>query len=166
MKTIEITDYEKIESLIAKSKTCYIALCGTDGMPYVLPMNFAYKEGAFYLHSGQHGRKADILKQNRRICICIATEGELVWQHPDVACSYSMRSQSLIAEGKVEFVDDFDQKTEALNIFMHHYTRRRFGYSAPAVNNVLVWRVKPDKISCKAFGLRPKRYNSNNEGDI
>ena len=164
MKTIEITDHETIESLIAEAKTCYIALCGTDGVPYVLPMNFGYKEGVFYLHSGRHGRKIELLKQNPRICINITTSGELVRQHPDVACSYSMRSQSLIAEGAVEFIDDFDQKVEALNIFMHHYTQREFTYSPPAVNNVLVWRVKPEKISCKAFGVRPKKYYPNERG--
>ncbi len=163
MKTIEITDREKIESLIAESPICYVALCGPDGAPYVLPMNFGYKEGVFYLHSGRHGRKVEILGQNPRICIQITSGGELVWQHPDVACSYSMRSQSLMAEGTVEFLDDPGQKTEALNIIMQHYTERKFTYSVPAINNVLVWRVEPDKVSCKAFGLRPRKFYSSDE---
>lgn len=157
MKTIEITDLSKIETIIAKAKVCYVALCEPTGIPYVFPMNFGYQDGIFYLHSGKEGRKINILHQNRRICLNINVENELVWQHPDVACSYSMRSKSLTVEGEVEFIEDYDKKVEILNLMMQHYTQRKFTYSAPAINNVLVWKVNPQKISCRAFGQSAKK---------
>jgi len=160
MKTIEITDSEKIEAILSKAKVCFVAMAGSDGAPYVIPMNFGYKEGVFYLHSGPHeGRKMEVLKQNPRVCIAVNVGEELAWQHPDVACSYGMRAESVVAEGAVEFVNDLNEKIEIMNIFMQGYTGRDFTYSTPAIKNVIVWRVKVEKMNCKCkgFGLRPNK---------
>lgn len=157
MKTIEITDFEKIETIISEAKVCYVGLSDDSGTPYVFPMNFGYKDGVFYFHSGKNGKKIEILQKHPKVCFNINVENELIWQHPDVACSYSMKSKSLIIEGKVEFIDDFNKKIELLNIIMEHYTKRIFTYSTPAINNVLVWKVSPQKISCRAFGQSAKK---------
>ena len=156
-----ITDSSKIEAILCKAKVCFVAMCGSDGAPYVIPMNFGYKEGVFYLHSGPHeGRKMTALKQNRRVCIAVNVGEEIVYQHPDVACSHSVRAESVVAEGEVEFIENIDEKVEALNIFMQGYTGRDYAYSDPALKNVVVWRVKVEKINskCKGFGLRPNKY--------
>ena len=162
MKTIEITDQEKIEAILSKANICFVGMTGGDGAPYVIPMNFGYEEGVFYLHSGQHGRKMEALKQNPRVCIAVSVGNEIVYQHPDVACSHSVRAESVVAEGLVEFIEDLDEKAEALNIFMRGHTGRDYTYSAPALKNVVVWRVKPQKINskCKGFGLQSKKQEN------
>ena len=45
MKTLVHTDKELIEEIIRKCEICYAGLADTDGTPYVLPMNFGYREG-------------------------------------------------------------------------------------------------------------------------
>ena len=54
MKTLIITEKEEIEQIIAKCTVCFVGLADTDLTPYVIPMNFGYKEGTVYLHSAQH----------------------------------------------------------------------------------------------------------------
>ncbi|WP_302461766.1 pyridoxamine 5'-phosphate oxidase family protein, partial [Parabacteroides johnsonii] len=56
MKTLVHTDKELIEETIKKCDICYVGLADTDGTPYVLPMNFGYRDGVIYLHSAQEGR--------------------------------------------------------------------------------------------------------------
>lgn len=56
MKTLIHTDKEQIESIIRQSDVCFVGMADTDGTPYVLPMNFGYKDGVIYLHSAQDGR--------------------------------------------------------------------------------------------------------------
>lgn len=56
MKTLVHTDKELIEATIKKCDICYVGLADTDGTPYVLPMNFGYRDGVIYLHSAQEGR--------------------------------------------------------------------------------------------------------------
>ena len=45
MKTLVHTDKELIEETIKKCDICYVGLADTDGTPYVLPMNFGYRDG-------------------------------------------------------------------------------------------------------------------------
>lgn len=66
MKTLIHTDKEQIESIIRQSDVCFVGMADTDGTPYVLPMNFGYKDGVIYLHSAQDGRSISILERNRK----------------------------------------------------------------------------------------------------
>ena len=103
MKINYFDDKELIEETIKKCDICYVGLADTDGTPYVLPMNFGYRDGVIYLHSAQEGRSISILERNPRVCITFSTDHDLVFQHPEVACSYRMRSKSVICWGKVRF---------------------------------------------------------------
>ena len=68
MKTLIHTDKEQIESIIRQSDVCFVGMADTDGTPYVLPMNFGYKDGVIYLHSAQDGRSISILERNPKVC--------------------------------------------------------------------------------------------------
>ncbi|MDR1938016.1 MAG: pyridoxamine 5'-phosphate oxidase family protein [Tannerellaceae bacterium] len=152
MKTIIHTDRERIEDAINACDVCFVGMADTDGTPYVLPMNFGYLDGTVYLHSAQEGRKIDILERNPNVCITFCSAYKLVSQHPDVACSYSMHFTSVVGWGKVVYEDDFDKKTEILNIFMKHYSDKTFRYGAPAVRNVKIWKVPLENVTCKEKG--------------
>lgn len=129
----------------------------SDGMPYVLPMCFGFRDNTFYFHSGKEGSKLDILSRNPHVCITLNDGEKIVYQHLDVACSYSMSSHSVVARGEAVFIDDYDEKVHALDVIMQHYASRRFKYGVPAVNNVRIWKVCVSEISCKSFGNRAKR---------
>ena len=127
MKTLVHTDKELIEATIKKCDICYVGLADTDGTPYVLPMNFGYRDGVIYLHSAQEGRSISILERNPRVCITFSTDHD-------------------------HFEEDFDKKTEALDIIMKQYSDKEFRYSDPAVKNVKIWIVEMDEVTCKEFG--------------
>lgn len=153
MKTLEINDRQEVESILQACRLCFVGLADTDGTPYVVPMNFGYRDGVVYLHSAQTGRSIDIVGRNPKVCLAFNDGEELVYQHPQVACSYRMRSRSVMAWGEVAFVTDWEQKKEALDILMGHYSGESFRYGRPAVENVKIWRVKLDRITAKAFGV-------------
>ncbi|MDR2627673.1 MAG: pyridoxamine 5'-phosphate oxidase family protein [Dysgonamonadaceae bacterium] len=156
MKTIEIRDENAMKTVISASRICYAGFAGTDGTPYVIPMTFGYRDGIIYFHSGQEGTAIDMLAQNNRICVVFCSEPQIIFQHPEVACSYTAKASSVIAYGTVEFEEDFNKKVEALNIIMQQYTGRDFNYGAPAVANVKIWKIKVDKMTCKSFGNSKK----------
>lgn len=157
MKTLIHTEKEQIEAIIRSCKVCFVGMADTDGTPYMIPMNFGYRDGVIYLHSAQEGRSISILERNPKVCITFSTDHDLVYQHPEVACSYSTRSKSVIASGEVRFEEDFERKTEALNIIMKQYTDKEFKYSDPAVKNVKIWVVDAQEMSCKEFGVSYKK---------
>ncbi|MDL2266038.1 pyridoxamine 5'-phosphate oxidase family protein [Parabacteroides sp. OttesenSCG-928-G21] len=157
MKTILHTDETQIEEIIHKCDICFVGMADTDGTPYVIPMNFGYRDKTVYLHSAQEGRSISILERNPNVCITFSTDHELVFQHPEVACSYRMRSKSVIGWGVVEYEEDFDKKTEALNLIMKHYSDKEFTYGKPAVDNVKIWKVKLSDVCAKEFGAPHKK---------
>ena len=157
MKTYSIEEKEKIEEIIKSEQICFVGLSDKDGIPYVLPMNYGYEENVIYLHSGPEGKVIRILEDNPNVCITFCTQPKLIWQHPDVACSYRMQSKSVICNGKVEFVEKYAEKERVLNIIMNQYIEKDFNYSEPAVNNVKIWKVAVDSIAAKEFGVKPPR---------
>lgn len=156
MKTVVFENKEKIEEVIFKSDICFIGMVDTENTPYVIPMNFGYQDGVIYLHSGPEGRAINILNHNRQVCITFSIDHELVFQHPKVACSYRMKAKSVICYGKVNFIEDLDDKRKALDIIMQHYSSREFQYSEPAVKNVKIWEVPLDQVSAKEYGVPHK----------
>ena len=155
MKTINIEDKQRVESIILHCDVCYVGFVDLNGNPYVLPMNYGYEDGIVYLHSAPEGHKIEILERNNNVCITFSLGHKLVYQHEKMACSYSMRSESAMCRGKVQFVEDLTEKRYALDVIMRHYTNNDFSYSDPAVKNVKVWQVQVEHMTGKVFGLRP-----------
>lgn len=152
MRTIVVTDKSEIESVINQCDICFVGLTEADGTPYVIPMNFGYANEEIYLHSGPEGKHIKLLGLSNRVCVTFCSDRKLVYQHPDVACSYSMTSKSVLCKGAVTFIEDLSEKEVAMNFLMKKYSDRPFKYSKPALLNVKVWRVKVDEMTSKAFG--------------
>lgn len=158
MKTVAHNNKELIEGIIRKCDICFIGVVTPDNMPYVLPMNFGFDNDVIYLHSAPSGKVITCLEQNPNICITFSTDHQLAFQHPEVACSYRMKSKSVVAMGRVSFVDDMEEKRIALNIIMKQYSGKEFQYSDPAVRNVKIWKVPVEEITCKEFGAPHDAY--------
>lgn len=153
MKANIFTDWNKIETIINKCESCTIAMVDENNMPYVLPFNFGYENKTIYFHGAKVGKKVDILKNNNNVCIAFNTDSKMNIQNENVACSYSMRYRSVLANGKVEIIEDFDEKIRILNVIMKKYTQRDdFSYGNPSVNNVAIFKVVIDSISGKEYG--------------
>ncbi|MFP4472235.1 MAG: pyridoxamine 5'-phosphate oxidase family protein [Bacteroidota bacterium] len=152
MKNRMLTNPQEILETAAKCEVCYVGMADENNLPYVVPMNFGLHEGNIYLHSAQTGLKINILKKNPAVCVNFTTDHVLRWQSEGMACSYSMKYRSMRAYGKVEFITDYDQKVEALNIIMRKYTGKDFSFNAPAVNEVLPWVVKVEKWEGRVYG--------------
>ncbi|MBN1926151.1 MAG: pyridoxamine 5'-phosphate oxidase family protein [Prolixibacteraceae bacterium] len=154
MRTLEIKNHEEIGEIIRSCRTCYLGLCDLSNQPYVIPMNFGYDGKALYLHSGQSGRKWDIMKSNPKACITFCLGEELAWQNETVACSYRIKSKTVIAEGTIEFIDNDEEKIIALDIITAQYSKLKFKYSAPAIKNVGVYKLNIEKIEAREFGAK------------
>jgi len=152
MRTLFITDKQEIENIIASCNICFVGFVELDGTPYVIPMNFGYANNEIILHSGPEGKHLRLLEKNNRVCVTFSTGSKIVYQHQDVACSYSMDSRSVLCKGSVTFIEDMAEKETTMNLLMKNYTDREFKYSKPALMNVKIWRVTVDEITAKAFG--------------
>lgn len=139
-----------LEEIIHSCNTCHVAMV-EDDKPYLLGFNFGYKDKTIYLHCAKEGKKLDILRKNNNVCVYFDSDHHLFARHKEVACSWRMRYRSVMAHGKAELINDYDQKENALKIFMSNYSDINFKYSKPAIDNILIIKIKIDSWTGRSF---------------
>ncbi|MCF6248338.1 MAG: pyridoxamine 5'-phosphate oxidase family protein [Desulfobacula sp.] len=145
LKEREITDKAEIESILKKSRVCRISLMDED-KPYIVPMNFGYKNGTLYLHSAKEGRKIELIKKNPNICFEV---DELVrLKKAEQACDWGAQYQSVIGNGRAVFLEEGEKKA-GLDIIMAHYSQRQFEYPEEMLGKTAVIKIAIDNMTGK-----------------
>jgi len=111
----EITDKSILEEILITSKICRLGMID-NGLPYVLPFNFGYRESFIYIHSSPLGKKIDLLKANPLVCFEVEQQSDII--ENEVACKWSTLYRSVVGYGNVEIVTDFEEKKHGLEIIM------------------------------------------------
>lgn len=146
----DIKELHKLEEIISKCKICRVGMVDGD-VPYVLAMNFGYKDQTVWLHCAKEGKKIDILKRNNKVCLEFDTDHKLFARHEHVACSWRFAYRSVLVHGNAILIDNYDDKIKALNVFMKNYSDREFEYSKPAVDNILIIKIPVESITGRSF---------------
>jgi nitroimidazol reductase NimA-like FMN-containing flavoprotein (pyridoxamine 5'-phosphate oxidase superfamily) len=145
----EIRDKKEIESIIEKATVCRVAFSEND-VPYIVPLNFGYKDDCLYFHSAADGKKIEIIRQNNQVCFEVDTDQEVV--KSETPCNWEMKYRSVIGFGKASFVDHLEEKRRALNIIMEHYSGDSYDYPEDAINNVAIVKVEIESMTGKKSG--------------
>lgn len=152
LKDRAITDTTVIDSLLTKATTCRLGMCA-DNVPYVVPMNFAHQGNTVFLHCAKKGKRYDMLKQNPKVCFEIDIDGgPIASAVPQNACKSGYAYQSLIANGKVRFIDDDAEKTSALNLICKKYFHATLPMAAEGVRGTLVLAIDMEELTAKQAG--------------
>jgi len=114
----EITEQKALDEIMKKAQVCRLGV-SYDSMAYIIPMSFGYKDRVLYFHSGPEGLKLMILRENPKACFEVEIDTQVI--PSEQGCNWSMRYQSIIGFGEVEFIEDLDGKRKALQIIMQQY---------------------------------------------
>jgi len=149
-KNKEILDRDMINAKIKEADICRLAFC--DGLiPYIVPMNFGYKDNTLYFHSAKEGRKLDIIKKNNNICFEIECNVEVV--KAEKPCEWTTKYYCIIGNGRAEFVEDYNEKVKALNIIMEKYSNQaEYEFTKELVNNLSIIKVEIIEVTGKKSG--------------
>ena len=137
-KEKEITDIKEIEFIIQQSQVCRLALAD-EGLPYIVPLCFGYKNKMLYFHSAKEGQKIDILRRNHQVCFEFDIDARV--RSGKTACAWGMGYKSVIGYGTASLVEDPEEKQKALDIIMRQYSEGEFEYSAKNLAEMLVIKV-------------------------
>jgi len=141
-----ITDPAELESILREAVVCRMGLCDGE-LPYVVPMNYGYRDGSVFLHSAIEGRKIELLRRNPNVCLEFEKDVELI--PAEAACSFSMKYRSVIASGKAFFLEGAEEKAQGLNVIMTQYTGKEFEFPPQALERIVVIRIDLDECSGK-----------------
>lgn len=148
-KDKEIIEKSAIEEIITRSQICHVAMADSD-IPYVVPMCFGYQKDTVFLHSASKGRKLGILRTNPNVCLAFEIDTEIV--ESEQACSWGMKYRSAIAFGKLSFIDNIEEKREALKVIMKQYSKDVFPMPDQVLENTTVMKVQIENMTSKKSG--------------
>jgi nitroimidazol reductase NimA-like FMN-containing flavoprotein (pyridoxamine 5'-phosphate oxidase superfamily) len=145
-KEKEITDISEIESIIQKSQVCRLALAD-DGLPYIVPLCFGYKNNILYFHSAKEGQKIEILRRNHQVSFEFDIDARI--RPGKDACNWAMAYKSVIGFGTASIIEDSEEKKKALDIIMRQYSEDKFEYPDKTLAKMLVIRVDISRMTGK-----------------
>lgn len=145
-KDREITDKGEIEQVLRRARTLRLAMC-RDNLPHITPMSYGYADGVIWMHSSPVGHKVEILKANPRVAFEVETDVEYI---PALAaCDYTVRYQSVVGHGTVQFVTDPAEKLAGLDLIMAHYSAGRWEFPERIVAITTVLKLPIDSMTGK-----------------
>lgn len=130
---------EKINDFLSEEHVGRIASVDENGYPQIIPMNFAFVDGAIYMHSYTKGEKLDNISRNSKVGFEVDRELEFLpsyFSHPTNASQADTLYISVVIKGMAVFVDDDAEKAMGLNALMKKYQPE--GHYDPIQNNDLV----------------------------
>jgi len=167
----EITDQNIINEVLNNSKYGTLAICDNN-KPYSLPINFVKINENIYFHGSKKGRKIDILKNNQFASFSVVENYSMIQSYfsstDELACPATQFFKSIIIDGKIEFVEDYDEKVLALQKLMEKlqpegkYKPLKDEVYKKMINATTIYKLVPDELKAKfKFGqhLNQERFD-------
>lgn len=148
-KKHEVTDFNTMVKVIDSSTTVRLGF-NTEDLPYILPMNFGYEIRdntiIIYVHSASKGRKVDLISESSKITVEFDNFIKYYRKNHSFTTSYNC----IMAEGEIEKVDDYTEKTKALNLLLKHCNfNEKIETDSKCVKYVNIYKITLSKLSCK-----------------
>lgn len=113
-----ITDREWIDGVLREAEVIHLGICGTDGWPYVVPVNFGYDGKSIYFHGAPAGLKFELLERDPHVCFNTYVRASLT--RDVLPTKYSYQFSSVTGFGTVHILKETDEMIAALNVLMGH----------------------------------------------
>jgi uncharacterized protein len=141
-----IDDPAELLEIIAGQPVMTLALC-QDNQPYLVTLDFAYDPGenSFFFHSADHGKKIDTLRANPLVW------GQVVEDRGYVVdkCDHAYRSVHFA--GRVEFVEDMDEKRRILALMIDRFEPDPVAVKARLLTELKVSAITIGRIRVEAL---------------
>ncbi len=121
---LESADPTVFAEVAADAEIGELGLVTADGMPRVVPLNFAAVNETVYFHGALVGEKYERIRDDGRCSFSMVKPYALIpsyWTAPKQACSVTHFFKSVEIRGRCELVDDPAEKARALQALMAKY---------------------------------------------
>lgn len=150
-------DRQKVETFLSTARTGVVGMVN-DGLPYAVPVNYVWHNGAVYFHGMGSGKKENILSGKPPVCFTVyeayGTATDPVPCHADTAY------MSVMVFGLAEKVVDYNEAADVLQKLLDKYMPQYYSQpitgslvekyrSALDGNAVSVYRVTPQEMTAK-----------------
>lgn len=146
-----IENKEEIIDIIKKCQVIHVGIHDGEDI-YMVPLNYGYtwenEQLTFYMHGAVQGKKIDLMKENPRVGFCIDCDHELL--EGNLPCQFGYKFASVVGNGIVEFIEEPQEKIEAMKILMKQYSNREFEFNERLLTIVSMFKIKVTGFTGKA----------------
>lgn len=152
-KKKEIKNIKDIEAILNIADVCRLGLSYKD-KPYIVPVNFAYRNNELFIHSAKVGKKIEMIEKNNGVCFEVDIESEVLLPSDPSDCT--TKYKSVIGYGRAFLIDDSDTKQKALDMLINKYYKtkenRTFEYPKRKIDATRIIKIEIDEMSGKKSG--------------
>jgi len=143
----EIKDKAVLEKILSGAEICRLSMLDGE-LPYIIPVNYGYRDGHIYIHSAREGKKIDLLQHNRLICFEVEDTVQVV--KGEKACDWTTRYRSVVGYGTMEIVSDEAGKQEGLEVIMaQHGAPALENYDAENLKRMVILKLRITSLTGK-----------------
>lgn len=142
----EIKEQIELYEILSRGQIIRLGMA-LNNEPYVVPMNYGFKDGELYLHSALEGKKIDMLRKNPIVCFEVSVDTEL--KTAQSACGWTFCFRSVIGRGKAHILTDEKSKIDGLDIIIRHFGSMDNTYKPEAVAKTCVIKIVIDELTGK-----------------
>jgi nitroimidazol reductase NimA-like FMN-containing flavoprotein (pyridoxamine 5'-phosphate oxidase superfamily) len=156
-KHCEITDPNQLTRILNTATIGRLATIGTDGYPYVTPVNYVYYRGRVCFHSALQGEKLDNIHRDPRVGFQVDIPLAYIdggFNPAGGPCKLHQFYHCVIIRGEARVLSDGVHKLAVLNALVaKHEGARPFvplTQDSPAVKACAVVEIRPQRMTGKS----------------
>lgn len=147
----EITEQNKMMEILSACECCRLGLIDENGA-YIVPLNFGYEEVEgkifLYFHGAADGKKFDLIRMQKKASFELDRKHQLI--EGETACAYSYLYQSIMGNGMIQILNNYEEKIHALRMLMSHYSDKKdWNFKKEQVEKIAVIKMEVTNWSCK-----------------
>lgn len=141
-----VTDPAELQQILRDGRICRLAITA-EPAPYIVPLNYGYRDAVLYFHSALAGRKIELLRQNPLVGFEISLDLGIATGAQ--ACNWGARYRSVIGFGRIKFIDDLEEKRHGLDAIMAQYAPGDFSYPDATIKGTCVYKLQITEMTGK-----------------
>jgi len=110
-----IMDAGRTIHLIKTGEYGILSTVSSDGQPYGIPLSYVVHEGVIYIHCAPEGEKIECIRHENRVTFTIVGKTQVI------ETEFATRYESVILKGQVYFVENEEEKMQALMLLSRKY---------------------------------------------
>jgi nitroimidazol reductase NimA-like FMN-containing flavoprotein (pyridoxamine 5'-phosphate oxidase superfamily) len=139
----------KAYDLLRIAEYATLSMIDADGLPYAVPISFAFDgKASLYLHGARMGKKLTCIQQNNNVC-CSIVGATLVQSD-----KFTSLFESLVLQAKAFVVTDDEERMQAMRLLLQKYSpqhvEKGIAFAANYMHETGVMRLDIVKMSGKS----------------
>ena len=106
---------EESIAVLERGTAGVLAVAGTEGYPYAVPLSYVYADGKLYFHSARTGHKLDAIRQDDRVSFCVIDQDQVMPEE------YTTYFRSVIAFGRARILVEEAERLAAIRLLAQRY---------------------------------------------